>query len=419
MFWKNDSTAFVELSTVVYPAMLSVFQDSMGIHKSMELKIVVVRKNDDSSLFIENYHLPITLKDSTEIKQQKGAINKFIYTLKSGEYRIMIFGYDEMNYRAKDSILFQVNIEKKKKIECVSDVELCSNIDKSSDMKDCFYKNTYRVIPNPSQTYNVSIIPVVFTYVELYNLKKDMPYVLKTQIVNAKHDIIKSQVRKYRFSGVNVVDISTMNISSIVSGKYNFEYMIMDTVNNEIDKAEKRIYIYNPKLKQENGSLTSKREAEYFGMSAEELIKEFETEKYIADDEDIKVFKTLKNSDAYRAFLTGFWLKIENSTVGKEGLTRQLYLDRVMKANNKFKEFTKEGWSTDRGRVYILYGEPDEIERVPNTSESKPYEIWHYNQIEGGVEFDFVDRNGFGQYSLVNSTKRGELQDNQWQQYLR
>jgi hypothetical protein len=78
----------------------------------------------------------------------------------------------------------------------------------------------------------------------------------------------------------------------------------------------------------------------------------------------------------------------------------------------------REGWLTDRGRIYLVYAEPDEIERFPNSSGSKPYEIWHYNQIESGVIFVFIDRSGFGDYSLVNSTKRGEIQDDSWQQYL-
>ena len=45
---------------------------------------------------------------------------------------------------------------------------------------------------------------------------------------------------------------------------------------------------------------------------------------------------------------------------------------------------SKIGWKTDRGRIFILYGEPSEIERFPNQMDTKPYEIWHYNDIEGG-----------------------------------
>jgi hypothetical protein len=78
----------------------------------------------------------------------------------------------------------------------------------------------------------------------------------------------------------------------------------------------------------------------------------------------------------------------------------------------------RDGWQTDRGRVYLLYAEPDDVQRFPSSDNGKPYEIWNYNQIESGVVFVFIDRNGFGDYQLVHSTKRGELQDESWQKYL-
>lgn len=65
-----------------------------------------------------------------------------------------------------------------------------------------------------------------------------------------------------------------------------------------------------------------------------------------------------------------------------------------------------------------MYGNPDEIDRHPNETDSKPYEVWSYNSLEGGVTFDFIDRTGFGDYQLVNSTERNEIHDDNWQQYL-
>jgi hypothetical protein len=49
---------------------------------------------------------------------------------------------------------------------------------------------------------------------------------------------------------------------------------------------------------------------------------------------------------------------------------------------------------------------------------AKPYQTWYYYGLEKGVEFIFVDRLGNGDYQLVHSTKRGELQDENWQSYL-
>ncbi len=47
-----------------------------------------------------------------------------------------------------------------------------------------------------------------------------------------------------------------------------------------------------------------------------------------------------------------------------------------------------------------------------------PYEIWEYYEIQGGVEFDFVDQTGFGDYRLLNSSARGEISDPNWRQYI-
>ena len=65
-----------------------------------------------------------------------------------------------------------------------------------------------------------------------------------------------------------------------------------------------------------------------------------------------------------------------------------------------------------------MYGEPSEVERYPNQTDTKPYEIWHYNDLEGGVLFIFADLTGFSDYTLINSTKRGEISDSDWQRKI-
>jgi hypothetical protein len=94
------------------------------------------------------------------------------------------------------------------------------------------------------------------------------------------------------------------------------------------------------------------------------------------------------------------------------------YLKRVEYSNQHFKALGKKGWRTDRGRVFLKYGEPSEIERFPNQIDTKPYEIWYYNEIEGGVIFIFADLTNFSDYQLIHSTSRGELRDDNWQRRI-
>jgi hypothetical protein len=70
------------------------------------------------------------------------------------------------------------------------------------------------------------------------------------------------------------------------------------------------------------------------------------------------------------------------------------------------------------GRVYITYGEPDDIERHPSSQETKPWEQWNYHNLEGGVYFIFVDQDGYGAYRLVHSDKKGEISHPEWEQLL-
>jgi hypothetical protein len=74
------------------------------------------------------------------------------------------------------------------------------------------------------------------------------------------------------------------------------------------------------------------------------------------------------------------------------------YYGRVQYANEHFRT-NHEGWDTDRGHIYILYGEPTDIERHPFEAGSYPYEVWYYSQL--AKRFMFVDYTGFGDYSLV------------------
>jgi len=74
------------------------------------------------------------------------------------------------------------------------------------------------------------------------------------------------------------------------------------------------------------------------------------------------------------------------------------YYKRVSYANENFDGW-KDGWETDRGMIYILFGPPDQVERTnPSMSNSTLYQIWTYNRIN--KQFIFKDQNGFGDFRL-------------------
>jgi GWxTD domain-containing protein len=154
----------------------------------------------------------------------------------------------------------------------------------------------------------------------------------------------------------------------------------------------------------------------YDTMTEAELDAEFDGASYIATSEDKKVFQGLDLAGK-RQFLKRFWLLRDQNPGTPENEFRQEYLRRLQYVNRHFGT-GKPGWKSDRGRIYLVYGKPDEVERFPSSGESRAYEVWHYYHIQGGVLFVFVDVRGFGDYILVHSTARNELHDENWERWI-
>ncbi len=417
-FRYSETEGYLEVYYAIYPSLVTLRPDSGVYRGGVEIRTTIRNEVTDSVLVQYRALIPVTVRDTSTESLRRAIVAKLDFVLPNGKYSLTIHGQEARNPERRDSSTVSFAIESLGDSVRISDVDLCSNIVSSDKKDDPFYRNTFEVIPNPSLFFGTAYAPVVFTYTELYNLPHDSVFAISARIVDGRGTILRERTRQRRFNVRNAVDVSTLNVTGIQSGKYHFYVVVSDTLGHEVARTEKPIFLYNPGVAAAPVSVTSARAAELAGMTSDELEEEFREARYIATDEQIRLFDNLTTTLGRREFLAKFWNDVESGRTGKTDITRASYLARVATANQRYHAMSKDGWHSDRGRVYILYGEPDEIQRYPSQEDSKPYEVWHYYHIENGVEFDFVDRNGFGEYVLVNSTKRGELQDDSWQRYL-
>ncbi|WP_044211456.1 GWxTD domain-containing protein [Flammeovirga sp. OC4] len=103
---------------------------------------------------------------------------------------------------------------------------------------------------------------------------------------------------------------------------------------------------------------------------------------YISTQNEMMSFKTGKRP---REAFENFWINVAGSPDNAKRLIK-LYFERVSEANTQFSEY-KEGWKTDRGIVFIIFGAPDEISNIDGGIR------WSYdsNLNHGQVEFDFIE----------------------------
>ena len=139
---------------------------------------------------------------------------------------------------------------------------------------------------------------------------------------------------------------------------------------------------------------------------------------YIITDEERKAFKSLKTDEERDSFIEQFWLRRDPDPDTPENEYKEQYYERIQYANEKYASGIP-GWKTDRGRIYIMFGKPDEIESHPSggsydrpsyegggTTSTYPFETWWYRYIEGigsDIEIEFVDPSGSGEYRIARS----------------
>lgn len=139
---------------------------------------------------------------------------------------------------------------------------------------------------------------------------------------------------------------------------------------------------------------------------------------YIITDEERKAFKKLATDEEREQFIEQFWRRRDPDPDTDENEYRELYYERIAYANEHYTSGAP-GWRTDRGRIYIKFGKPDEVESHPNgglyerpayhgggSTTTYPFEIWFYRYLPGvgsGIEIEFVDPSGTGEFRIARS----------------
>jgi GWxTD domain-containing protein len=119
--------------------------------------------------------------------------------------------------------------------------------------------------------------------------------------------------------------------------------------------------------------------------------------RYIATSEEMRQMQEVPPYQRDAVFRE-FWRRRDPTPGSDENELMDEYFYRVEYTDANFST-NRNGWETDRGRIYILYGEPTDIERHPFEINSKPYEVWFYDNLNR--RFVFVDYTGFGDYELT------------------
>jgi len=313
------------------------------------------------------------------VSSQGYSLVERVFEIPPGEYSIVTIVRDsekrqnqrlERKLRVSDYALPQLTL---------SDIMLVSRINTSGEKRSIV----------PSVSSNVGVLPGGFhIFFEAYN---------KPGLDSAKFvvDVLSEKgQRAYQL----------IQVQKLVPGRNEMFFLVQ---NDSLPIGQYRLYVRafataDTSFQMPNVLASTNRKfiVHWKGLptSIKDIDLAIEESVYEAKESEMSYMRAGKTPEEKQKRFMEFWRKRDPNPSTPRNEKMEAYFSRVDYANKTFKHYI-EGWRTDMGMVYIIFGAPNNVDRHPFDIDAKPYEIWSYYDLN--QNFVFVDQTGFGDYRLT------------------
>ncbi|MEX1188139.1 MAG: GWxTD domain-containing protein, partial [Bacteroidia bacterium] len=287
-------------------------------------------------------------------------------------------------------------------------------------------KGGYDLIPHISEFFGSDENKLIF-YNESYNslakLGVGEKYLIKFHIEELNSSRTIAQFTGFEKANAAVVNVfmKEIDISELPNGAYRLVIEARDRENNLLATKSQEFIRANPGLavNLDNIDLLALEGTFTQGYkNPDSLAEHIKALRPIASERE-KQYATnvLKDADfqLMKQYFLSFWL---NRAPSNPQESWERYRTEVVKVQSEFSSSIKRGYNTDRGRVYLQYGPPDNRTISPYEPSAYPYEIWQYYKINNQSNRRFVFYNPdlvTNDYALIHSDALGEIMNDQWQ----
>ena len=381
---------------------LTFTNTSENIISSISVSFTVINSNNEVVLNnSKQKQLRVKSVEDTKDKNN-GLIDQMVIDLLPGNYKLEVKLTDD-NSNSESRISSLLEVPSFDTSLDISTIQFASLISSEINNKS-LVKGNKMVIPNPSRIFNYKS-SLLYIYYELYNLvisstdnKSTFQYSI---LINDQFNdsLIYTPEQSIAFSGTSCIQTKTLDIRDLEPGNYWVSISVLDVTTGHSVIEKNKFTIMDPLIPEES-----------LPMTEEDIVKYRDQIKYFASGNELELYDRI-NNEGKKNFLLNFWNSRDNYPDTPENEFMQDCFTRFNYAEKNF----KYGLNSDRGRVFIVYGQPDEIESRTMNMDIKPYIIWDYFSTgTGKQQFVFVDKSGNHIYTLVHSTVPTEINNPNW-----
>lgn len=395
--------------------------DEQNVQSTVEATIVVLRNGEVVDFKKNRISSPV---------QPNGKYVDFIdvqrFLLPPGSYQLDIELVD-LNDETTEKVTLSrtIEISLKQNEPGISSVTFVQAYAKSKQPNE-LTKSGYDLLPLVSDFFPRDAKKVVF-YTELYNTDQvfgeEGKFLLSYAVWNDKGAI--ETTRKYfRKDAAPVIPLlETLDLTTLQEGRYQLVIEIKNKENEEI-KSEAIGFFRSGESEAPFTALTQDYVTKPgLAFHNPDSILDYVSCIYpIAMNVEQGTIRNLETDGSQETLLTyfeSFWMNRAPDNPVESWLE---YRKEVWKVEDMFATPVRKGYDTDRGRIWLQYGEPNTRITRYNETEVFPYEIWHYYKISrfNDKRFLFYSRTVVNyDFELLHSDMPGEVQNENWPHIMR
>lgn len=425
LFYAPHTGPYLETYLSVSGKSVVFVKNSNGKYQGT-IEVMLIFKKDSLIKYSDKYNLLSQEVEDTN-KINFNFLDQQRIPLANGDYTFELTIADKNSSDVPFSNSQPVHVEIPSDKVAISGIELLESY-KKTETNGPISKSGFDLVPNVNNFYPSTVNSLKF-YAEIYNTKsvlQDNAFLVTYYIEEYETSLTLEKFKmfsKQQPKDVNVV-MSEFNIENLASGNYN---LLVEVRNNKNDLlAFQKLFFQrsSPLLaddlnKEMDTDISNTFVAAYTdSIRLKETIRSFRPIAKSGENnfEDFQ----LKNASLLlmQRFVYRFWTARDSK---QPELAFKNYMEKVERVNSSFKTPIYKGYETDRGRVYLQYGEPNEMIREDREPNTYPYEIWHYYKIKNQTNRKFVFYNRdlvSNDYRLLHSDMAGENFETSWQDIL-
>ncbi|MCP4685815.1 MAG: GWxTD domain-containing protein [bacterium] len=273
----------------------------------------------------------------------------------------------------------------------MSGVEFVQAFSKKGEKEGVFDKSDLVLIPSVTRTFGREDDSRLVYYFEIYpGWDSISPVVVETKIRHAAKGMKYRDTLHLALGDQPTKQLREISLGHFTPGEYELEIILRGRRNKKLVEQRHDFEI----LWTLDGMIRND-----WKSAVKQLELYSDNGSYLPPD-GLDEMEDLETTEERKQAFDQFWLERDPTPGTAENEFKRGFYYRIALANDHFGMHHRAGWKTDRGRVLVRYGEPDQVDDVPFSTSALPYQVWLYYTSGRYREFLFVDENQDGEYRL-------------------